>query len=218
MQENTHSLPFIIESCVETVEQARDAEANGADQLELCASLELDGLTPGDQLISNVLQTVNIPVKVMIRHRPGDFQYGVDDVELLLRDLHRVSAFDVAGVVFGAVRGEELDYDLISRFTNATSLPVTIHKAIDVVEDPVEAVQRLVQISGIDSVLTSGGAQTAIEGATVLREMVETAADQLQIIAAGKITVANRGKVFELTSAPVLHGKRIAGWSDIQHR
>ena len=46
---------LIKEACVETVEQAIKAEKNGADQIELCSRLDLDGLTPDFDVIRKVL-------------------------------------------------------------------------------------------------------------------------------------------------------------------
>ncbi len=211
-------LPFIVESCVETLEQAAFAEKNGADQLELCTALEHDGLTPPEQLIADVLSTVSIPVKVMLRHRPGNFEYNTADIVQLKSDLKRISGLGVSGIVFGAIRNGDLDYDLISLLAGMALIPMTVHKAIDQITDRIGAIKILGEIDGVESVLSSGGRSTALSGASELRKMVETASSRLQIIAAGKITVANRHKVYQLTSAPALHGRKIAGWSDIQHR
>ncbi len=210
-QEGHQSSTYRTESCVETLEQAKLAEQHGAHQLELCASLELDGLSPPDSLIADVLAAVSIPVKVMLRHRPGSFVYSSGDVRELLDDLKRLSQHDVAGVVFGATARGDLDYDLIKQIAHLSRVPVTVHKAIDEVSDIRRAVERLCHISGIGSILSSGGQLTALDGADELRDMVEIASGRLDIIAAGKITAANRDKVYQLTSAPVLHGKKIVG-------
>ena len=54
----------------------RAAEAGGADRLELCAGLELGGLTPSLGLYTEVVLAVMRPVWVMIRPRPGEFVYS----------------------------------------------------------------------------------------------------------------------------------------------
>lgn len=48
---------------------------------------------------------------------------------------------------------------------------MTLHRAIDVTADPVAAVEVAVRL-GIDRILTSGGAGTAMEGRAVIRRMV----------------------------------------------
>ena len=45
----------------------------GADRIELCSSLHEDGLTPERKTITSVLKAITIPVKIMIRRRPGNF-------------------------------------------------------------------------------------------------------------------------------------------------
>ena len=37
---------MLVEACVETLEEALQAEKNGAHRIELCSRLDLDGLTP----------------------------------------------------------------------------------------------------------------------------------------------------------------------------
>ena len=70
------SKKYIKEACVETLEQAVIAERKGADRLEFCAYLAFDGLTPAPDLVKAVLNVVNIPVRVMIRPRNGNFVYN----------------------------------------------------------------------------------------------------------------------------------------------
>ena len=48
---------------------------------------------------------------------------------------------------------------------------VTLHRAIDLTPDPVAAVEVTVGL-GIDRILTSGGAATAMEGQAVIQRMV----------------------------------------------
>lgn len=58
----------MIEAYVETVQQAIDAVAAGADRLELCGFGD-GGLTPSKELLRETLETVNVPTHVMIRPR-----------------------------------------------------------------------------------------------------------------------------------------------------
>ena len=56
-----------LEACVENLEEAILAEKKGANRLELCSRLDLDGLTPNFNLTKKVLKKISIPIKVMIR-------------------------------------------------------------------------------------------------------------------------------------------------------
>ena len=42
---------IIKEACVDTLKDAIEAEKNGADRIELCSRLDLEGLTPEKILI-----------------------------------------------------------------------------------------------------------------------------------------------------------------------
>ena len=67
-------MDIIKEACVEGCEEAIQAKIMGADRIELCSSLHEDGLTPERKTMTSVLEAINIPVKIMIRPRPGNFE------------------------------------------------------------------------------------------------------------------------------------------------
>jgi copper homeostasis protein len=91
----------------------------------------------------------------------------------------------------------------------ASPLLVTFHKAIDDTPDPVAAIEKLTQVPEIQRVLTSGGQATALEGASVLREMVRVAEGKITVLAAGKVTKENLLVVHSAVRAKEYHGKRI---------
>lgn len=202
---------IIKEACVETLEEAIQAESKGADRLELCEHLDVDGLTPGKALILQVINKVNIPVKVMIRPRAGDFVYTEDELVKMIESIRFCKSLNVSGVVYGITNKENhLAIETIEKLaTEANPMEVTIHKAIDQCHDPVSEISQLLKIKNVTSVLTSGMAKTAIEGHTVIKEMMKTAGNRIKIIAAGKITKDNLSRVCELIGAHEYHGRRI---------
>ena len=50
----------------------------------MCKDLDLDGLTPDINVIKNTLKSINIPIKVMIRPRAGNFIYQFDEVKKMV--------------------------------------------------------------------------------------------------------------------------------------
>ena len=60
---------LFIESCCTTLEEALSAQARGARRIELCTDLSIGGVTPSHDLIRSVVQTLTIPVNVLIRPR-----------------------------------------------------------------------------------------------------------------------------------------------------
>ena len=72
---------FLFELCVESLDAALAAERGGADRIELCARLDLSGITPGERLITATLQALSIPVHVLIRPRGGNFVYSAEEFD-----------------------------------------------------------------------------------------------------------------------------------------
>ena len=204
---------MIKEACVETIDQCIRAQAQGADRIELCADLSHDGLTPSHELIRLATERLDIPVRVMIRPRPGNFIYSKEEVSQMKEGIDFCKSVGVEGVVFGACTSSEtLDLDIIAELTDyALPLKVTIHKAIDGCVDPVDEVRRLKEITGIDSILTSGKEATAMEGTECLKSMISEADGYIQIIACGKVTNANLEELHGIIHAKAYHGKRIVG-------
>ncbi|MEL6562155.1 MAG: copper homeostasis protein CutC [Bacteroidota bacterium] len=203
---------FIKEACVETLTQAVNAERKGADRIELCADLSNDGLTPDDELIALVQKRVRVPVRVMIRPREGDFCYSDAELTTMKRAIDFCKNGGVQGVVFGVCKPDfTLDIETIRELAmHAKPLKVTIHKAIDTINDQVEGIRELSKLKLIDSVLSSGGKRTALEGIDVLKSMIENSGT-IQVIACGKVTDSNLPSLHGLLNADAYHGKLIVG-------
>lgn len=204
---------YLKEACVETLEQAIAAEKKGADRIELCADLHLEGLTPPKDLILKVVKELLIPVRVMIRPRAGNFLYSEKEITQMKRAIITCKKLGVEGIVFGVLKLDKtLDIDVISMLTNlAFPLNVVIHKAIDDTPDLLKALEELTVIKGISTILTSGGAKTASEGRGVLKEMIKTSPLNIEIMPAGKITFENLSEIHSLLGASAYHGKQIVG-------
>lgn len=204
---------MIKEACVETFEEAFLAGERGADRIELCSNLQEDGLTPSFELMQKACGELNIPVMVMARPRPGDFVFNEEEVELTKKDIDLAKKAGASGIVLGLLTQKgTIDVEntrLLAEY--AYPLPVTFHKAIDELEDPVEGVKSLLNISNIKRILTSGGKATALEGQETIRKMIDLAGDQITILVAGKVLDSNLDEIREKTSAVEFHGRRIVG-------
>ncbi|MDO5979028.1 copper homeostasis protein CutC [Flavivirga spongiicola] len=204
---------YLVEACVEGLNQAIRAEKQGADRIELCARLDLDGVTPEVEMIKAVFQNCKIPIRVIIRPREGGFVYSVSELDQMKESIRVCKDIGVEGVVFGMTTKENtLDISAIDALTRiATPLKVTIHKAIDTVSDPLNELGRLMRIGGIDAILTSGKSPTWEEGQELIKELIKKAANQIQIIACGKVTDENIMTVHGRIQSSAYHGKRIVG-------
>ncbi len=202
---------LILEACVETSEEAINAEQHGASRIELCANLYPDGTTPDAELIIAVLAHVNIPVKVMIRPREGDFVYTDGEFNTMLESIKACKSLGVSGIVTGVLREDNtLDLDRLNLLAEfAYPLPITIHKCIDLVPDIFEAIEDLKQIPGIQSILSSGQADTAEHGAELMKRMLQACGEKLKLIVAGKVTQENLPHLIPNIGATEYHGRRI---------
>jgi copper homeostasis protein len=204
---------MIIEACVESCEEALIAQSRGVHRIELCSRLDLDGLTPSPELIRKVCGELTIPVNVMIRPRAGHFICSPEEIEWMKEEILVAKSLGASGIVFGILTPDnQIDVDNCILLTEAASpLPVTFHKAIDQLSDPVTGVRQLKNIPGIARILTSGGKPTAREGAEKIREMILEAGDQLIILVAGKVTRENVMEIRQLTGGKEYHGRNIVG-------
>ena len=200
------SVSAILEICVDDAAGVDAAVAGGADRIELCSALELGGLTPSAALLDHALGT-GCPIHMMIRPRAGGFVYSDDDVALMVEEIGRAVAGGAAGVVVGALRPDgELDREALERFRDAAwDATIVLHRAIDLVPDPVAAVSEAIAL-GYDKILSSGGAPTAVEGMTTLAAMVAAAGERLSIIAGSGVTPDTVARIIAGTGVREVHG------------
>jgi len=201
----------IKEACVESTDQAVNAEINGADRIELCKNLDLDGLTPEINVIQNTMKSVNIPVKVMIRPRPGNFIYSNDEIKSMEQDIDLCKKLNVPKVVIGILTSSGNINTIITKRLASRAYPmaITFHKAIDQTEDILYELDRLSRIQEISSILTSGGEKTAINGQSMLRKIIDQYGKRFDIIVAGSITHKNFDEIHGLINAREYHGKNL---------
>ena len=161
-----------VEICVETSFFAEAAAKAGADRLEVCDRLDLDGLTPQPEVVESALGT-RASVVVMLRDR-ADFLAGDDGATSLLEPLRKFASLGVQGVVFGFLQADgQLDLDSNRRLLDAAKehdLDVVFHRAIDAASDPLSAAAQLNELH-VDRVLSAGGAGTIDEGTVQFRRM-----------------------------------------------
>ncbi|HET7696925.1 MAG TPA: copper homeostasis protein CutC [Vicinamibacterales bacterium] len=198
----------LLECVVETTEAAVAAERSGANRLELCVDLGAGGVTPPLDLVAAVAARVSIPVFVMIRPRAGDFVYSDREVAGMLRDAASAGARGAQGIVTGLLHADHrVDVARTRRVVEAAAgLPVTFHRAFDEVRDQRAAVEDLVS-SGVRRVLTSGGAQTALEGMERLAVLVRLSADRVTVLAGGGVRAHNVRAIVAGTGVKEVHAR-----------
>ena len=183
-----HSPP-LVEVCIDSVACAGAAERGGAGRVELCADLVRGGTTPSAGMIERTCRHVSIPVVALIRPRAGDFLYDDLEVEVMLHDIAAAASLGAAGIATGALTADaRIDAERLRPLIDAARpMSVTFHRAFDHTRDPMEALEALMSL-GVDRLLTSGGAPTALAGRETLARLVARAGSDLVIMAGGGVT------------------------------
>ncbi len=214
------SAAFQLEVAANSVASALAAQAGGAARVELCTALELGGLTPSQAQIGMARERLEIPLYVLIRPRAGDFLYSDIECEVMLRDIEECVAQGCDGVVLGVLDAAG-DVDLPrcrALVAAAGRLGVTFHRAFDLSRDPLQALGDLIEL-GCERVLSSGARSSALEGASLLRALVERAAGRIAVMPGAGVTAHNVAELARLTGAREFHAsaKRELA-SGMQHR
>lgn len=202
----------LLEICVETIADLDVALAGGADRIELCSALALGGLTPSSGLARLAVEKVRAngkALRAMVRSRDGDFAYDDAMLASLIAEGSALVDLGVDGLVFGAVRDGRLDLPLLGAWARAmrgrrADLGLTLHRAVDLVDDPLAAVDQAAAL-GFDRILTSGGAVKAVDGLAVLAAMQRRAGDRIAIVAGSGVRADNVRALIAATGVREVH-------------
>jgi copper homeostasis protein len=207
VSESCMSKSFLFELCADNLEAARAAQAGGADRMELCEDLAVAGVTPSRELLAAVLGEVSIPVHVLIRPRGGDFVYSDEEFSLMRSQVEQVKAAGAAGVAIGVLLPDgRVDVERTRElFELARPMKVTFHRAFDETGNLEEALEDVI-LTGADSLLTSGGAATVLEGAEQIGRLQAQAGDRLEVMAGGGLRLKNLAEVVRRSGVTCLHG------------
>ncbi len=147
-----------LEVIVTSLEDAIEAEAGGADRLELVRALDLGGLTPDKDLVIEVLSRVAIPVRVMLREQASMEAGGSLEIGILQARAEAFAKLSIDGLVAGFVTGRLADArSMLEIAASAPAARITFHRAFDELADPIASIEELKQVPQIDRILTTGG-------------------------------------------------------------
>ncbi len=183
-----------------------NAQDGGADCAELCSALEVGGLTPSYGMLAAVADIMRIPIRVLIRHRSGNYIYDDNDVDMMCRDIEAVARLGYEGVVIGALdKNGDIDVKAVEAMMQAgKGLKFTFHRAVDASRDIFASFQRLIEM-GFDKVLTSGGCPNAPQGASVIATLQQQFGDKINIMPGGGINIDNVESLLSSTGVSNCH-------------
>ena len=210
----------VLEVCVDSTASALAAKRGGADRLELCADLIVGGTTPSLTLVQQVKAETGLPVRALLRPRFGDFcydSYELAQMEQLAAELVEAGA---DGIVTGVLTPDgALDagamqpiYAAARKAAEKAGRPVacTLHRAFDVCADPFAALESA-RSMGLCTILTSGQAASAPQGAALLRQLTEHAGKDVEILAGAGVSAQNIPVLAAQTGVRAFHlsGKQV---------
>ena len=200
------SAAYVLEIAANSLASALAAQEGGASRIELCAALELGGLTPSPGQIALVREKLSIAVHVLIRPRAGDFAYADEEHATMLADIAHCATAGCDGVVIGALTADgDVDVARCRELVSAAGqLDLTFHRAIDVCRDPAAALEAVIGL-GFKRVLSSGGVASAMEGSGNLRRLIERAAGRIEIMPGAGVGTDNIAALMAATGAREFH-------------
>ena len=212
----------LLEVCCGNPESVDAAVLGGARRIELCADLEVDGLTPPTAWIRDAkARYPSLTVHVLIRLRAGDFVYSPAEADAMAAQVEEALEAGADGIVIGALTPEgDVDLPLMERlvslvesFNLASELLRSdlCHAANDshFFPDPGHRVsltfhrafdrcrrpfEALEQIVG-----------TAEAGAAMLRELRRRARGRIGILPGGGVTPGNAARILAETGCAEIH-------------
>jgi copper homeostasis protein len=149
-----------------------------------------------------------LPVRALCRPQAGGFAYDAAELALVEADALAAIECGLEGVVIGAGNRAGLDAPGLSRIIARTraaaqargrSAGLTLHRVFDTLADMAQALEIAIEL-GFDTILTSGGANRAHDGADVLGALVRQAAGRITVLAGSGIDAA---------AVPTLHAAGI---------
>ena len=199
-------MKYKLEVCLDSAESAIVADKAGADRVELCENLFGGGTTPSAGTIKIARENVSLGLHVIIRPRSGDFCYSDVEFAVMKEDIRYCRELGVDGVVIGILTPEgKVDKARCAELiAGAGSMSVTFHRAFDVTADPYEALEDIIGL-GCDRILTSGQEASVLEGADLIRELIDKAGDRIIIMPGGDITERKLDRVVAKTGAGEYH-------------
>lgn len=197
-----------LEICVDSAGGLRAAVEHGADRIELCAALSEGGLTPSKGTME-LASKLPKPVRAMIRPRAGNFTYDSTELGVMRRDIEEVAASALDGIVLGCNdESGDLDEKALAALVDharACGLEVTLHRSFDLVRDPLHALSVAAALR-IDTILTSGQQNTAMDGLELIAQLVQAARDtNVQIMAGSGVMPSTAGPLVTRTGVSFVH-------------
>jgi copper homeostasis protein len=195
-----------LEICANSVASCIAAQEGGASRIEFCDNLLEGGTTPSYANIVLARQKVEIDLYPIIRPRGGDFLYDDLEFAIMEKDVAICKQIGCNGIVIGLLTADgRVDVARTKRLVDqAWPMGVTFHRAFDMTENPLQALKDIIE-TGCERILTSGQRNTAVEGADLLKKLVQLAEGEIIIMPGAGIRANNIEQLVKETGATEFH-------------
>lgn len=202
----------LLEVCTGSLASVEAAAEGGAERIELCAALPLDGLTPSLGTIRLVRQRwPQLRIHVLVRPREGDFVYSQAELRAMALDIEAAKPY-ADGFVSGALTPEG-DIDMMATevlVRQSGDKPFTFHRAFDHCRQPLVALEQLIRL-GCSRILTSGQQPSALAGIDLLRRLNDVSSGRIIIMPGGGVNAENARLILDQTGCSEIHGSCSGG-------
>jgi copper homeostasis protein len=187
------------------------AEKLRVPRIELCIDYTAGGLTPSMDDFLDARAKYSGEIFVMIRPRPGNFNYTDTEKSCILRQTQAFARAGADGFVSGFLTStdEPEEQFLMEMLDVCQGKPFTFHRAFDKCKAPFDALDLFVR-TGVSRILTSGAAASAPLGVDTLVRYQQYAGSALCILAGGGIrsenvnTIISHPEIREVHSAAIV--------------
>jgi copper homeostasis protein len=202
---------IIREACVETQDEIDGASRGGADRIELCAHLEVGGLTPERSMVEYALAK-NLSIAAMIRLHDG-FYAAPDELALLAAQMRELEPMPITALVFGFLtKDKRLDIPALTYLLSQTQTKEKVfHMAFDEIapSEQLSAIDALREL-GFTRILTKGGAGKALDNLDRLTELAAYSQGKIELLCGGGVTDENYEEIARKTGIKQFHGRKLA--------
>jgi len=191
------------------------AERCGVDRIELCTNYAQGGLSPDMDFFSSVRKGFSNPVFVMIRPRPGNFEYSGEEILWMKEAIKRYASAGADGFVLGCLQGKKVDIASLELLVKCAGVkPVTFHRAIDQAADYQEGIEELIN-SGCSRLLSTGQAATAAEGAEKIAQTITDYGNQIKFLAGGGVRSSSVNLLRSISGLEEVHTAAITAKGEV---
>lgn len=143
-----------------------------ATNIELCANIDQDGLTPDLKMVNDALRVSKKRVRVMVRPRDSFITNDQEVAQMVdyINAVKKLNHPSLDGFVCGYLKNQQLDVVQMKKLIIAAKpYKITLHKASDLIKIKPHLILEL----GIDQILTQGGENKVLNNIDYLTSLAQ---------------------------------------------